>query len=325
MRRRVTDPASNQGVFRGDVSFDTPALRGYYFPCVEITGERPGPRLCVTAGVHVNEVSSIEAAIRLPNYFTPVTLRGSVSIIPAVNQPAWHTYTEYTCPVDGKNINFSFPGRSDGSFSEALCNALLYEWAPDADVYVDLHGGDLREEVAKFVMFQRVGDSEIDAERAEMANCFDADFVVGLEAHHLGSPGRAITARASIGRHGVMSEAGAHGIVDVVSVEYHVNGVLSLAKLLGMIDRPPLPCSRDHIACDRYLWVPCTADGFLRCTVEPGERVVRGQTLGVLHDVFGTPAGQIVAPESGYVLWRITHPVMRAGDSAFGLGCPAQD
>lgn len=323
MQRRAAGPVASPGMFRGDLSFDAPALRGYHFPCLEITGQRPGPRLCVTAGVHVNEVSSIEAAIRLQCYFTPAALRGSVSIIPVVNQPAVHAYTQYTCPVDGKNINFSFPGRPDGSFTEALCNALLYEWAADAEVYVDLHGGDLREEVAKFVMFQRVGDADIDAQRAAMANCFDADFIVGLEPCHLGSSGRAITALASIGRHGIMSEAGAHGTVDSASVEYHVNGVVNLARLFLMIEGPLLPQSRDHIACDRYLWVPCSADGFLHSAVEPGQRVLRGQTLGVLHDVFGAVVGQIIAPETGYVLWRITHPVMRTGDSAFGIGCPA--
>src|SRR5437588_9146940 len=109
---------TSPGIFRGELSFDAPALHGYRFPCVDIIGQQPGPRLCITAGVHVNEVSSIEAAIRLQCFFKPAMLRGSVSIIPVVNQPALPVYTQYTCPVDGKNINFSFPGRPDGSFTE---------------------------------------------------------------------------------------------------------------------------------------------------------------------------------------------------------------
>jgi hypothetical protein len=34
--------------------------QGYSWPVFEATGSRPGPRLCVTAGIHVNEVSASE-------------------------------------------------------------------------------------------------------------------------------------------------------------------------------------------------------------------------------------------------------------------------
>ncbi len=321
-RTRISEVS--RGIVHTYLTFDSPLLRGYELPCVEITGERPGLRLCVTAGVHVNEVSAIEAAVRLQGSFSPSALRGSVSIIPVVNQPALYEHTEYMCPIDGKNINFSFPGRPDGTFTEALCHALLYEWAVDADLFVDLHGGDLREEVSKFVMFQRTGDADLDAVREEMARCFDANFVVGLEPEHLGGPGRAITARARMGRHGVMPEAGQHGVVDSDSVAYHVQGVLRLAWLYDMIEGPlPSPARRPTV-CDRYLWARCPVDGFLRTSVHSGEQVTRGQRIGVMHDVFGIVIGEIVAPDTGYVLWRMTHPVMRAGDSAFGIGCPVQ-
>jgi predicted deacylase len=320
MRKWPRGPGAAPGVFAGELSFAAPALAAYRFPCVDITGERAGPRVCVTAGVHVNEVSSIEAAIRLESCFTPATLRGRVSILPVVNQPALYQYTEYTSPVDGKNINFSFPGRPDGSFSEALCHALLYEWAAGADVYVDLHGGDLREDVAKFVMFQRVGDAAVDTRRAALAACFDADFIVALEPSLVGAPGRAITARAAMGGDGVMPEAGAHGVIDADSVDYHVRGVLNLARRLGMVDGAPASPSRRQIRCDRYVWVRCPADGWLSPAVEPGDRVERGQRMGVVRDVFGSPAGEISAPETGYVLWRITHPAVRSGDTVFGVG-----
>src|SRR5690606_32682199 len=59
-----TTPAK-PGIFQGEIEFSNPTLRDYRWPVCEIAGRRAGPKLCVTAGVHVNEVSSIEAAIRL--------------------------------------------------------------------------------------------------------------------------------------------------------------------------------------------------------------------------------------------------------------------
>ncbi len=233
MKRHPAEGERRPGHFRGEISFDVPALQGYRFPCFEIEGRRAGPRLCVMAGVHVNEVSSIEAAIRLQSHLSPDTLRGAVSVMPVVNQPGFYEYTQYNCPVDGKNILFHFPGRPDGTFSEALCHALLFEWAPDADVLVDLHGGDLRENVSQFVMFQRTARPDTDARHEALAKCFDADLVVGSDPSYMEQPGRSFTALARLGRTGVMAEAGANGIIDEHSVQYHLNGVLNIARLLG--------------------------------------------------------------------------------------------
>src|SRR5438270_150690 len=97
------------GVFRGHLRFSNPRLANYSWPLCEIRGQQPGPRLCVSAGVHVNEVSSVEAAVRLQGLFDPATMHGCVSILPLVNVPALYKYSEHVCPVDGKNINFTFP------------------------------------------------------------------------------------------------------------------------------------------------------------------------------------------------------------------------
>ena len=86
----VSSTKKPAGVGRVDrsITFSNPLLKDYTWPVCEITGAIAGPRLCVTAGVHVNEVSSIEAAIRLQSYFRPEELQGSVSIMPVVNLPA---------------------------------------------------------------------------------------------------------------------------------------------------------------------------------------------------------------------------------------------
>jgi uncharacterized protein len=323
VKRHSPRAERRSGYCYDEISFDAPVLKEYRFPCFEIRGNHPGPRLCVMAGVHVNEVSSMEAAIRLRSLLSPDTLAGSVSVIPVVNQPALYEYTQYTCPVDDKNILFNFPGRPDGSFSEALCHALLFDWAAEADVLVDMHGGDLRENVAKFVMFQRTGDPEHDARRESMAKCFDADLVVGFDPDHMERPGRSLTALAKLGRSGVMSEAGANGVIDDTSVRYHTDGVLNLARLLGMIEGPMTRPIRAQRVCHEYIWVRSPVDGLFYAAVEPNDRVVRGQRLGEMRDLFGRVLGAIVAPEAGFVLWRMTHPVLREGAFVLGLAVPA--
>lgn len=307
------------------VTFSNPLLKDYAWPVCEITGAMPGPRLCVTAGVHVNEVSSIEAAIRLQSRIPEESLRGSVSIMPIVNLPALYEYTEYNCPVDGKNINFTFPGRPDGTFSEVLCHALLFEWAKGADCYIDLHGGDLREEVSKFVMYQRVGDAALDLKRRQLAQCFDADIVVGFDPEFLALPGRPPTACARFGMTSIMSEAGANGLVDEDSVMYHVNGVLNIARLLGMRgDELQAPTRPQHLSYD-YQWVTFPADGLFYSDLRPGQHVKRGQKIGEVKGFFGEHLGVIEAPVTGYVLWRMTQPILKRDNPVLAVAVPVDE
>jgi predicted deacylase len=307
------------GIFRGTIAFANPTLGEHAWPLFEARSEETGPRLCVSAGVHVNEVSSIEAAVRLQSLFDPRRMRGSVSIIPLINQPALYQYTEYTCPIDGKNINFSFPGSSTGTFSEALCDAIQNDWCADSACYVDLHGGDLRERVAKFVLFQRTGNPDHLRNAQKLAMCFDADLVVGLPESELPKPGRPPTGFARDGRLAVMSEAGANGVIDEESVAFHLEGVLRIARQLGIIEEAPSGYRRGRTVCDDYLWVTAPSDGQFYADVEPAERVSRGQRLGVMRNLFGDTVGEIAAPETGIVLWRMTHPTLKKGSAALAI------
>jgi hypothetical protein len=272
-----------------------------------------------SAGVHVNEVSAIEAAVRLQKAFDPEMMTGSVSIIPVINQPARFAYSEYVCPLDGKNINFSFPGSADGTFSEVLCNAITMEWTRDADCYVDMHGGDLREMVSHFSIYQRTGDENFDRFALALAMCFDAEIVVGLPPAHMERPGRPPTGFARQRRFALMSEAGSQGVIEASAVAFHINGVLNIARELGILEPRFHDFKRARVACDDYIWVEVPVDGEFHADVEPGAQVTKGQQLGVIYDLFGEPMAEIRPPVDGLMLWRMTHPTLKAGMSALAI------
>jgi uncharacterized protein len=325
MRFHPAEKTNRSNVRCGYIEFTNPILRDWQWPCIEIEGNSPGPRLCVMAGIHINEVSSIEAAVRLGSAFAPSHLRGGVSILPVVNVPALTRYTEYKCPVDDKNINFSFPGRTDGTFSEALAFALLNEWAADADVLIDLHGGDLREAVAKWVMFQNTGDAVLDARNEELALCFGAQFVEPLKAELIKAPGRACTGRAVQKRLAVMSEGGSNGLVDSLSVQYHMTGVLNVARHLRMIEGAPVLPSRGPVIVDRRVRLEAPIGGLCESNIDVSAYVTKGQVLAKIRDFWGKQVAVIHAPEKGFVLAMFTHPVVEKGQWLMGIAVPADD
>ncbi len=300
------------------LAFRSPALSGWQWLVQDISGQSAGPRLCVMSGVHVNEVSCIEAVFRLREAFLQTPLKGSVSLMPLANPPALPGRCEYICPVDGKNINFTFPGSPEGTFSEALCDALLNEWADDADCLVDLHGGDLCEEVAHFTVAPTIGDADFDAFNLQLAQAFDPQIVVTLPPTQLEQPGRSCSGRARQRRHAAFAEAGAHGLVDETSVRFHVNGVLRIAHLLGMIPEAPPTSSTPYLA-DEYHWVQSRVEGWFRPAVEAGVSVEKNQTIATIHDYSGQMLQEVISPATGFILWRWTHASVLVNGSLFGI------
>jgi len=311
--------AFEPGIHQIELGFPYPALAGWRWPAVDIVGQRPGPRLAVIAGIHVNETSSIEAAIRLQRAFPPDRLKGRISIIPIVNLPAVPLRSQYVCPLDDKNINFSFPGNADGTFAEAIAWALLEDWAGDADCFVDMHGGDLCENVAHFTIAQTIGEVAFDARNLELATCFDPQIIVRLDPAHLGQPARSCTGRARRRQHAAFAEGGRIGLIEEDNVAYHVDGVRRIACHLGMIEAAP-PRRRQSVVVDRYVWIEAPVDGIYRYAVEPAQPVAKGSVLATAENSYGETLGTVRAPEDGRILWRITHALAPRGSFIIGLG-----
>lgn len=318
MRRQAIH--QGDGLEWGWLTFEHALLAATPLPYFEIRAARPGARLALLAGMHPNEVSSMEAALRLKGAFAGQLERGSVSILPILNMPGLYEHAQTVCPVDGKNINFSFPGSSDGTFSEALAASIIDEWCAGADVFVDLHGGDLREDVAKFVMCQMTGDAAFDARSRQLAQCFDADLIVEFQPGQTTNTGRAINALPARGRHGVMSEAGANGRIDEASVGFHVGGVLEIARLLGLIGGVRVPRGRANRTLRGYEKIHSPATGRFCRDVDVNALVAEGQRLAVIDDLFGDRIAEMRAPLAGRVVMTVTHAIVEAGEMVFGIG-----
>lgn len=312
--------ASRAKVRYEELQFESDTLSEYRWPVIKIDSSTPGARLCVMAGMHINEVSSMEAALSLVPIFERQLLAGSVEIMPVVNMPAIWTHTVQTCPADGKNINFSFPGAPSGSFSPALANALLNEWAGAADLLIDMHGGDLPTEVARFTMIQLIGEDAFDRDARKFADCFDADLHVEFEPGNDVNAGRACNARPALGMQAVMSEAGGHGLIDATSVDFHVNGVLGCAARLSMI----LPAVREKegpgLRVGGFERLRAPVDGRFYASVDVMEHVSIGQSVGQLKDVYGRVISTLTSPCNGVVVYKITHPMAAKGALLMGIG-----
>ncbi|WP_413734994.1 succinylglutamate desuccinylase/aspartoacylase family protein [Sodalis sp. RH21] len=316
----IKHTAGQQGkISWGWLSFSHPTLDALQLPWFDIVAPEPGPALAIIAGMHPNEVAAMEAALRLKTYFGQTLERGSVAILPILNMPGLYSHAEFVCPVDNKNMNFLAPGDPQGSFSEVLVDRVLNGWAKDATVVIDLHGGDLREVVAKFVMCQLTGEPEFDAVTRALAHQFDADAIVEFAADQTNNRGRATNELPWLGRHAVMAEGGANGILDEENTLFHVNGVANIARHLGLTRDAPAPRVRRNQVVSNFFKVEAPASGRLYLDVAAGETVSGGQRLGAVHDLFGAWLADIIAPSSGLILMIVNHNITSRGEWLISL------
>ncbi len=109
-------------------------------PYVVVNGSGKGPTLVVTAAVHGDEIVGIGTAIAFLRAIDPTALRGTIIVVPVVNQPAVAA-ASYVSPLDQVNmagpLYWDAPGV--GSTSHQI-GALIGQVLARADIYIDLHG-----------------------------------------------------------------------------------------------------------------------------------------------------------------------------------------
>jgi predicted deacylase len=276
-----------------------------------VEGAEPGPCLLVTAGVHGSEFCSIEAALRLLKR-PPEDVRGTLLVLPILNLRGFRQRSIYVMPEDGKNLNRMFPGRADGTTSERLAHWLVTSVYPQADAYLDLHGGDLDEGLAPFSLFP----SASEASKA-LATAFGLPVAVAA-----GGEGYTINAAYRIGVPGIIAEVSGNGLWDEDTVGEMTAGIERVMHHLGMIAGlvPPAPQAVPRFA---TMWVPkAPCDGLWYAAREIAETVAAGDLLGEIKDVFGTVLATIRSEKDGFILYRLTSLSVNKGEALIGVGTP---
>jgi predicted deacylase len=289
-------------------------------PHAVIEGSKPGPVMGVVAAVHGSEYTGIEAAIRLYRDLDPDELRGTVRMAIVANRPAFRARAMYICPIDGKNLGASFPGAATGTYSELLARTIWTEVIGDADYVLDLHGGDLIEDLTHYVGIRFTGDDEIDhkakaaalairAENVEMRPLPEVDQGLGLHV-----------AAAKAGKLAFLLEAGSQGRRDEKDILFHYHGVLNLMRHAGMLpggSPDPLESVR---YLDDFIAVKAGKEGIFYPTVDPNDVVEEGQIIAEIRDFTGEVLEKVKSPVKGVILGTITAASTFEGSTLFGLG-----
>jgi hypothetical protein len=285
------------------------------FPLVIVSGAKPGPKLCVTSGVHATEYPAIDAVLRTITELDPANLAGTLIAVPVVNSMMFRTRSPFLSPIDGLNLNRTFPGRHDGSISEVLAHVVLNEVVAQADFHIDCHGGDLPEILWPYAGYAMTGNRPVDESGEAMARLYSPS-IVALYREGSSLPptkGSLINEASRRGIPSILAEAGSAGGLDPAHVQVHLHGIRNVMRFLKMLPGEPVIHGPRMIAKDQFV-VTARRGGLLRVAIGIGEVVKQGQLIGEICDVFGEVVERVASPRDGIarIIW--TAKAVNTGD-----------
>ena len=268
-----------------------------------IRGTKPGPTVAFVSGSHGTEYTSIIAMQRLIGRIDAKRLSGTVIIAPLVNVPSFETMTPHVNPVDRKGMNGGYPGDSAGTQTARALAAITREIVAPADVIVDLHGGDLDEDLRPYSYWFRGGRAAQDSAGLRLALAFGLDHIIVTDVDP-SSPtaGRSLSGQALVrGKTVLVAEAGRSGIVAPADLASLVEGSLNVLGTLHMIDRPTHRVANPVWLSGAGARVAADSAGVFTPAVGRDAVVKRGQIVGRTTDFLGRPTGAVRAPIDGLV------------------------
>lgn len=272
-------------------------------PVAVIHGARPGPVVAFVAGSHGTEYASIVAMQRLIPRIDANRLTGTVIVVPLINIPSFLAMTPHLNPIDRKGMNASYPGDANGTQTQRALALIADQVVAPADVVVDLHGGDLDENLRPYSYWFRGGRAAQDSAALVLIRAFGLDHIIVTDVNPAAPTfGRSLSTYAlGRGKTVLVAESGRSGAVTPKDLSALVEGSLNVLGALQMLDRQARPVARPRWLSGAGARVAADSAGFFFASVDRDARVKAGQVVGHTTDYLGRKTADIRAPIDGLV------------------------
>lgn len=271
----------------------------YNIPVTVIYGKNRGKTICISAGIHNCEYTSIQTAIDLANEFKPDNINGILIILHTVNYSGFFKRVPRIVPEDNKNLNRVFPGEENGTISEKIAFAFSKYLYPQLDFFIDLHGGDLFEEVMPFIYAPGIGEKEV----IEISHKVASNISLPVRVRSKASTG-AYNSAAIQGVPSLLIEIGGNGNIESKNLDRYKSFLKEFLAYLEVIEYTTSSKSEEQkeITQANYLGSPC--EGYWYPRFKAGDLVEKDDILGEIKDCFGRELYTFRAEFDGIILYQ---------------------
>jgi predicted deacylase len=277
-------------------------------PVLAINGALPGPKLCLTAAVHGDELNGVEMVRRVLHDVSPEKLSGAIIGVPIVNVQGFRRGSRYL--PDRRDLNRYFPGNPTGSAAARIAHSFFTNVIAHCDALIDLHTGS----------FERANLPQI---RADLRNPDVVTLTQGLGGmvilHSTPAVGTLRYAATQAGIPAVTLEAGGPSVLELNEVKHGVKGIETLISTIGMQRKLRLWSDPEPVYY-RSSWVRADSGGILLADVSLGSTVQEGDLLGTINDPMSNARSEVRSPYSGRIIGMARNQVVMPGFAAFHVG-----
>jgi uncharacterized protein len=273
-----------------------------------INGAQPGPTVCLTGAIHGDELNGIEVVRRVMYDIDPSKLSGTLIGVPIVNLQGFQRSSRYLS--DRRDLNRFFPGEPNGSLASRIAHSLFTKVISHCNFLIDLHTGSFRRD-----NLPQIRANMSDLKVAEFVGAFDKIAVL----HNAGGPGMLRTVANSSGIVAITMELGESLRIQ----ESHIDaGTYSINSLLDKLEMYP----RTFIWGDprptyyESLWLRAESGGILFSEMDIGDRVSKGDVLGIVTDPITNHSSELISPVSGNIIGMAVNQVVIPGFAAYHIG-----
>jgi len=310
--------------------FLIPIVTGHdstFIPVTVFNGIRKGKTLGITAGIHGYEYAPIIAAQKLIGTINPRELSGVVIIVQLAGLESFLGRSPYKSPVDGKNLNRTFPGRKDGSNTEKAAHFISEQIISRSDFFCDMHSGDAPEDLMSYGAYYRNSSMKTTSDISKaMAVSLGFDHVVVFNTDgkdYMKKDQASLYCTAEAFKRGIPSidiECGRLGILEQNKVDMVEDAILRLLTHLNFLTgHDKVVLKSPNVISDR-IYTPSSFTGIFYPLRKAGDDVKKGAKLGYLTNYFGEIMQTIYAETDGILLLILGTPPVNKGEDLAVIG-----
>jgi len=278
-------------------------------PVQVVNGKAAGPVLLICAAIHGDELNGIEVVRRVLSSPWLKNLRGTLIAVPMVNVLGIIHRSRYL--PDRRDLNRSFPGSEKGSLGARIANLFVQEILAKCQFAIDLHTGAINRSNMPQIRVHLENPTA-----AELAHAFGVPLIIDAPIRD----GSLRGAGDDLGIPIITYEAGEALRFDEPAIVSGVKGVRNVMTHLKMLPaRKSMKADAPTFIAKSSNWVRAPADGLFRCKLQLGDRVSRGEVLGIIDGPLGGSETAVIAPHSGIVIGNTNLPLVNEGEALMHL------
>ncbi|MFD1589117.1 succinylglutamate desuccinylase/aspartoacylase family protein [Halorientalis brevis] len=276
-------------------------------PVTIINGDKPGPKIFLSAAVHGDELNGVEVVREVAQEWDHGGLEGTLVCLPVLNVPAFMAQERYL-PIYDRDLNRSFPG-SEGSTNAKRIAARIFEnFIEPCDLGIDLHTSTR----GRTNMLHVRADTD-DPEVSRLAKAFASNVIISST----GPSGSLRREASDAGVPTITVEMGEAHRFQRSLIDRALDGVVSVLAEYGLhpTDAVHWPGWRTVIdGSKEKTWLRADAGGLVEMHYDQGSLVYEGDRICTITNPFKSESDTVLAPFTGVLVGVLENPLVYPGN-----------